>query len=41
MIVYTAADPTLLASLLDAPAASDREGRAQETAQPQQIVTSA
>jgi adenylate cyclase len=41
MTIYTAADPTVLASLLDAPAASDREGRAQETAQPQQIVTSA
>jgi adenylate cyclase len=41
MIVYTAVDPTLLTSLLDERAASDSEGRAQEMASPEQIVTSA
>jgi hypothetical protein len=32
MIVYTAADPTVLASLLDERAASDSEGRAEQLA---------
>ena len=41
MIVYTAADPTLLASLLDERAASDSKGHARKMAPPEQIVTSA
>src|SRR4051812_28960184 len=41
MTIYTAADPTVLASLLDERAATDSEERPQEMAKPQQIVTSA